>query len=111
MSDNKYLNLSGLTTLLGNLKETFASAAQGQHADTAYTHAQSSHAPSNAERNVIVGVQKNGADLTPDSSRKVNVTVPTKLSELSNDSGFKTIVCQASEPSSQNVGDIWFQEL
>lgn len=90
MSDNKYLNLSGLTTLLGKLKETFASAAQGQHADTAYTHAQSSHAPSNAERNVIVGVQKNGSDLTPNSSRKVNVTVPTKVSELTNDSGYKT---------------------
>ena len=25
--------------------------------------------------------------------------------------GAVNIVCQASEPSSQNVGDIWFQEL
>ena len=58
---------------------------------TAYTHSQSAHAPSNAERNIIVGVQKNGADLTVDSStRKVNVTVPTKTSEITNDSGYLT---------------------
>lgn len=59
--------------------------------DAAYTHSQSAHAPSTAEKNVIVGIQKNGTDLTPNSStRKVNITVPTKTSELTNDSGFKT---------------------
>lgn len=59
--------------------------------DTAYTHSTQAHAPSNAERNVLVGIQKNGADLTIDSAaRKVNITVPTKTSELQNDSGFKT---------------------
>ena len=61
------------------------------HVSTAYTHSQSAHAPSTAEKNVIIGVQKNGTDLTVDSTtRKVNVTVPTKTSELSNDSGFIT---------------------
>lgn len=59
--------------------------------DTAYTHSQSAHAPSNAERNVIIGIQKNGTDLTVNgTTRKVNITVPTKTSELTNDSGFKT---------------------
>ena len=59
--------------------------------DAAYTHSQAAHAPSIAEKNVIVGVQKNGTDLTVDSTtRKVNITVPTKVSELTNDSGFKT---------------------
>ena len=44
-----------------------------------------------AEKNVIVGIQKNGTDLTVNSStRKVNITVPTKVSELTNDLGFKT---------------------
>lgn len=57
---------------------------------TAYTHSQSAHAPSNAERNIIVGIQKNGADVTVDSNRKVNITVPTKTSEITNDSGFIT---------------------
>lgn len=41
-----------------------------------------------AEHNVIVGVQKNGTDLTPDANRKVNVEVPTKISDITNDSGF-----------------------
>ena len=44
-----------------------------------------------AEKNVIIGIQKNGTDLSVDSStRKVNVTVPTKVSQLENDLGFKT---------------------
>ena len=61
------------------------------HVSTAYTHSQAAHAPSTAEKNVIIGVQKNGTDLTVDATtRKVNITVPTKTSELSNDSGFIT---------------------
>lgn len=58
--------------------------------DTAFTHSQSAHAPSDAEKNAIVGIQQNGKDLIIDSDRKVNVTVPAKTSELTNDSGFKT---------------------
>ena len=57
--------------------------------DTAYTHSQTAHAPSNAERNIIVGIQKNGTDIGVNTStRKVNITVPTKTSELTNDSSF-----------------------
>ena len=40
------------------------------------------------EKNVIVGIQKNGTDLTPDANRKVNIAVPTKTSDLTNDSTF-----------------------
>lgn len=88
---NHYLNLSGLSKFLDLIKGIFATTEQGDKADSAYTHSQSPHAPSNAERNTIVGIQKNGTDLTPNSStRKVNVTVPTKVSELTNDSGYKT---------------------
>lgn len=57
---------------------------------TAYDHSQSAHAPSNAEKNIIVGIQKNGADVAPDENRKVNITVPTKTSDITNDSGFIT---------------------
>ena len=43
----------------------------------------------NAEKNVIVGIQKNGTDISVNTStRKVNITVPTKTSELTNDSSF-----------------------
>lgn len=66
-------------------------AALKSNYDAAYTHSQQAHAPSNAEKNVIVGIQKNGTDLTVNSStRKVNITVPTKTSELTNDSNFAT---------------------
>ena len=59
--------------------------------DTAYTHSQSAHAPSNAERNVLVGVQVNGVDVTIDATtRKSNIKVPTKTSELTNDKGWIT---------------------
>lgn len=59
--------------------------------DAAYTHSTQAHAPSNAEKNIIVGVQRNGIDVAVNAdSRKVNISVPTKTSELQNDSGFKT---------------------
>lgn len=59
--------------------------------DAAYTHSQSNHAPTDAEKNIIVGVKKNGTALTPDANRNVNITVPTKTSDLTNDSGFITV--------------------
>ena len=86
-SGSKYIVISE-TLALGTTSSTAFAGDKGQ---IAYTHSQSAHAPSNAERNIIVGVQKNGADLTVDSStRKVNVTVPTKTSEITNDSGYLT---------------------
>ena len=72
------------------LGETSSTAYRGDRGKIAYDHSQAAHAPSNAEKNIIVGVQRNGTDLTVDSNRKVNITVPTKTSELSNDSGFTT---------------------
>lgn len=57
--------------------------------DKAYTHSISNHAPSNAQANVIEGVSVNGTKLTP-NSKVVDVTVPTKVSQLQNDTGFIT---------------------
>ena len=76
--DNKVdkVNGKGLSTndLTNDLKQNY---------DTAYTHSTSSHAPSNAEKNIIVGIQKNGTDLTVNSStRKINITVPTTAAEV-----------------------------
>lgn len=50
--------------------------------NSAYTHSTSAHAPSDAERNIIVGIQKNGTDVTVGSNRKVNITVPTTAAEI-----------------------------
>ena len=72
------------------LGETSTTAFRGDYGKIAYDHSQTAHAPSNAERNVIVGVQVNGEDVAPDGSRKVNVIVPTAVSDLENDSDFIT---------------------
>ena len=42
------------------------------------------------EENVIEIVKVNGTALTPDANKAVDVTVPTKVSDLTNDSGFTT---------------------
>ena len=57
--------------------------------NAAYTHSTSAHAPSNAQANIIETVKVNGTQVTP-SSKAVNIVVPTKLSELENDTGYTT---------------------
>jgi len=48
---------------------------------TAYTHSQSTHAPTNAQANVIESIKVNGTTQTI-SSKSVNITVPTKASDI-----------------------------
>ena len=72
------------------LGETSTTAYRGDRGKTAYEHSQAAHAPSNAERNVIIKVKVNGAAITPDGTRAVDISMPTKVSELQNDSGFLT---------------------
>ena len=73
--------------------------------NAAKTHADSAHAPSNAQANVIETVKVNGTALTP-SSKAVNVTVPTKVSELTDSSDYvKTTdsrLTDARTPKAQN---------
>ena len=83
----KYSDLTGLPTiptvtndLTNELKEQY---------DAAYAHSQVAHAPADAEKNVIVGVQVNGADVAVDgSTRKANITVPTTVAQLSDASNY-----------------------
>ena len=56
-------------------------AAQKTNWNTAYTHSQSSHAPVGAQVNIIETVKVNGTALTP-SNKAVNITVPTKASDI-----------------------------
>ena len=84
--NNKVDKQEGYSLTKNDLTDTL----KGQY-DAAYTHSQSAHAPSDAERNTIVGITVNGSDVTPDgSTRKVALTLPTKVSDLTNDSGFQT---------------------
>lgn len=85
-SGSSYVEISA-SLALGT---TASTAFRGDYGNAAYQHSQVAHAPSTAERNVIIGIKKNGTDVAADSSRKVNITVPTKTSELTNDSGYKT---------------------
>ena len=43
-----------------------------------------------AEANKINTIKVNGVESKPDSSKAVNITVPTKVSALTNDSGYQT---------------------
>ena len=57
-------------------------------ADAEAAYAKKTDVPMDTEKNIIVAIKRNGNTVTPDSSRTVNITVPTKISELTNDSGF-----------------------
>lgn len=52
-------------------------------------HAQSAHAPADAEPNTIVGIRRNGTALEI-KDKIVDVEVPTKTSELENDAQYAT---------------------
>lgn len=101
MAENKFLDLIGLTRFKNKITSLFISHTSDNNIHTsseeknklseAYIHSTSTHAPTDAEKNIIVGVQKNGSDVSVNSStRKVNITVPTKVSELTNDAGYLT---------------------
>lgn len=55
--------------------------------DAAYTHSQTAHAPADAQANIIESVKVNGTVLKV-ADKSVDVTVPTKVSELTNDSNY-----------------------
>lgn len=89
----------------------FVSDAEQTKYEAAYTHSQAAHAPTNAERNTVVGIQKNGTDVAVDSTtRKVNIVVPTKVSELSNDSKFQT-QSQVNSAITTAIGNITGMEF
>lgn len=75
-------------TVLDATNASFTSTLKGNY-DAAYTHSTSPHAPSGAQANVIESVKVNGTALVP-ASKAVDVTVPTKVSQIANDSGFQT---------------------
>ena len=76
--DNKVDKVTGKGLSTNDLTDTLKS-----NYDAAYNYSISAHAPTDAEKNVIVGIQKNGTDLSVNSStRKVNITVPTSASDV-----------------------------
>lgn len=57
--------------------------------DGAVTHAAAAHAPAGAQVNVIEAVKVNGT-AAEIADKAVNIAVPTKVSEIANDSKFQT---------------------
>lgn len=92
----EYLDKSGLTLLINKIKSALGGKVDveiGKGLSTNdYTSAEKqklSGIASGAQVNVIESVKVNGTKLTP-SSKAVDVTVPTKTSQLTNDSGYQS---------------------
>ena len=89
----EYLDKSGLTLLISKIKTALGGkvdvvSGKGLSAND-YTNAEKnklSGIASGAQANVIESVKVNGTALTP-SAKSVDVTVPTKVSQLTNDRG------------------------
>ena len=64
-----------------------------------------------AEKNVVVGVSVNGTALEVGAERTVNVTVPTKTSDITNDSDFATNTAVAGAYYNKTEMDTKVQEL
>lgn len=91
--DDRYYTETEIDTKISNVNSTISThtgnttvhitSGERTNWNSAYSHSTSAHAPSNAEKNIIIGIQKNGTDLTVDSStRKVNITVPTTAADI-----------------------------
>lgn len=92
----EYLDKSGLTLLISKIKAALSGkvdVVSGKGLSTNdYTSAEKqklSGIANGAQVNVIESVKVNGTKLTP-SSKAVDVTVPTKTSQLTNDSGYQS---------------------
>lgn len=92
----EYLDKSGLTLLISKIKSALngkVNVVNGKGLSTNdYTNAEKqklSGIASGAQANVIESVKVNGTKLTP-ISKAVDVTVPTKTSQLTNDSGYQS---------------------
>ncbi len=59
--------------------------------DVAYEHSQVDHAPADAQANIIEKIKVNGTEKAI-TDKAVDITVPTKVSELDNDDGYLTAI-------------------
>lgn len=69
----------------------------------AHEHSQTSHSPSDAEKNIIVGIKKNGQDIAVADDRTVDIIIPTKTSDLTNDSNY----ISTGNAGTNNANKIW----
>ena len=76
--------------------------------NSAYNHSLSDHSPANAERNTIVSIQQNGEDLAITEDRKVNITVPTSIDDLTGSEKLLSSnygICTTNATSTEKIVD------
>ena len=113
----RFLDDTGLAYFWGRLKTCFVHQETGKglstndltnelksNYDDAVTKA-NALTTAGAEANKINTIKVNGVASTPDSSKAVNITVPTKVSALTNDSGYQT-ESQVSSSIATALGNI-----
>lgn len=101
-NQERFLDKTGLIYLLDRLKTYFVKQESGKGLSTndltnelkssyddAVTKA-NTLTTAGAEANTINTIKVNGVERRPDSSKAVDITIPTKVSALTNDSGYQT---------------------
>lgn len=125
MAETKYISLANLQKALDEVKERVVLQQAGKGLSTndltnqlkaQYDQAVQKVAQLEAtggQANVIETIKVNGSALTPDVSKAVDITVPTKVSELTNDSNYVTSEEMAAQVSSvyKPAGNIPFASL
>lgn len=82
-----------LTTLAGKVDALEKGAYDDTELRTAITEIQEDlEALAGANANVIEIIKVNGTALTPDATKAVDITIPTKVSDLTNDANYLTAV-------------------
>lgn len=82
---------SATTTMLGNKVDKVIGKGLSTNDYTTEEKTKLANIEANADINIIESVKVNGTALTPDVNKAVEVIVPTKTSDITNDSGFITI--------------------
>lgn len=111
MAEKKYLGSTSLALLWEKIKNklnTKVDKVDGKGlSSNDYTSDEKTklaNIASGAQVNALEGILKNG-DTVPITNKIANISVPTKLSDLTNDSGFQTAT-QVSTAISEAVADI-----
>lgn len=60
---------------------------------------------SNADANIIEIIKVNGSEITPDENKAVDISVPTKFSDITDDSGFNDLIKSAKDQADKGVSD------
>lgn len=82
---------AAMTTMLGNKVDKVTGKGLSTNDYTTEEKTKLANIEANANVNIIESVKVNGIALAPDVNKAVDITVPTKTSDITNDSGFITI--------------------